>query len=144
MIRIMRYGEEPNQEIFARAVPEVDVSAVVSEILSGVRLGGDRALLDYTEKFDRVRPESLSVTKEEFDEAVASVDPDFLRILEQYRRSPDTVTMALYTAMLNDVAAAVAEGDKFILGTRGEKKQLWMKMNPELKKTAAAGTGEGK
>lgn len=83
MIRIMRYGEEPNQEIFARAVPEVDVSAVVSEILSGVRLGGDRALLDYTERFDHVRPASLAVSPEEFDEAVESVEPVFLRILER-------------------------------------------------------------
>ena len=68
----------------------------------------------------------------------------FLRILEQYRRSPDTVPMALYTAMLHDLAAAVAEGDKFILGTRSGKKQLWMKLNPELKKSAAAKAGEGK
>ena len=60
----------------------------------------------------------------------------FLRILEQYRNSPDTVTMALYTAMLNDIAGAVADGDKFLLGTRGSKKQLWMKLNPELKKSA--------
>lgn len=62
----------------------------------------------------------------------------FLRILEQYRRSPGTVPMALYTAMLNDIAGAVVEGDKFLIGTRGSKKQLWMKLNPELRKSAAA------
>jgi membrane protease subunit HflK len=66
----------------------------------------------------------------------------FLRILEQYRRSPDTVPMALYTDMLNDIAGAL-QGDKFLLGTRGKSKQLWMKLNPELKKSAAAGAGDG-
>ncbi|MBR2344193.1 MAG: hypothetical protein IKA71_00205 [Lentisphaeria bacterium] len=66
----------------------------------------------------------------------------FLRILEQYKRSPETVTMALYTDMLNDIAVEL-QGDKFLLGTRGTGKQLWMKLNPELKKSAAAGNGDG-
>ena len=61
----------------------------------------------------------------------------FLRILEQYRNSPGAVTMALYTAMLNDIAGAVTDGDKFLIGTRGSRKQLWMKLNPELRKAAA-------
>ena len=62
----------------------------------------------------------------------------FLRILEQYRRSPDTVPMALYTAMLNDIASSL-NGDKFLLNTQSNRKQLWLKLNPELRKNKASG-----
>lgn len=63
----------------------------------------------------------------------------FLRILEQYRRSPDTVPMALYTAMLNDIAGTL-DGDKFLLNTSNNRKQLWLKLNPELRKNSSSGT----
>ena len=33
MIRIFKYGEVPNQEIFARTEPTANVSGVVSEII---------------------------------------------------------------------------------------------------------------
>ena len=38
MIKIMKYGQVPNSEIFARVVPAVNVEAVVSEIIAKVRL----------------------------------------------------------------------------------------------------------
>lgn len=63
----------------------------------------------------------------------------FLRILEQYRRSPATVPMALYTAMLNDIAGSM-DGDKFLLNTKSKRKQLWLKLNPELRKNNSSGT----
>ena len=44
--------------------------------------------------------------------------------------------MALYTAALNEVAAKL-DGDKFILGSSGEKKQIRFKLNPEPKKSTA-------
>ena len=33
MIRILKYGEVANEEVFARAVPEVNVTGVVAEII---------------------------------------------------------------------------------------------------------------
>ncbi len=83
MIRIFQYGEVQNSEIFSRAVPAVDVASVVSDIIAGVRRGGDQALLDYTERFDRVRPSSLTVSSEEIAEAVQSVEPRFLEVLKR-------------------------------------------------------------
>ena len=53
MMRIMKFGEVAAEEIFARAVPEFDVSSVVAEILSDVRQRGDAALLEYNEKFEK-------------------------------------------------------------------------------------------
>ena len=83
MIRIAAFGEVPPEEIFARAVPETDVSAAVSEILSAVRRDGDRALFAYTEKFDKVALSALAVTPGEIAEARAAMDPEFLRVLER-------------------------------------------------------------
>jgi aspartate carbamoyltransferase regulatory subunit len=62
MIKILKYGEVTNDEIFARSVPEVDVAGIVSDIIATVRARGDAALLDYCEKFDRVKLDALEVS----------------------------------------------------------------------------------
>ena len=81
MIRIMKLKEIAPEEIFARSNPQVDVSAVVREILAAVRAQGDKALYDYCEKFDHVTLPSLEVSQAEKDEAMQAVDPAFLEIL---------------------------------------------------------------
>ena len=81
MIRIMKLKEIVPEEIFARSNPQVDVSAVVREILATVRAQGDKALYDYCEKFDHVALPSLEVSQAEKEEAMQAVDPAFLEIL---------------------------------------------------------------
>ena len=83
MIRIMKYGQESNSEIFARVMNSVDVSGIVSEIIRTVRAEGDQAVLAYTEKFDQAVLENLEVTAEELQEAFQSVDDQFITILEK-------------------------------------------------------------
>lgn len=83
MIKIMKYGEVPNSEIFARSVPKTDVAGTVAEIIKNVRENGDKALFEYCEKFDKAQLSSLAVTKEEIDEALSLVEPKFLEILEK-------------------------------------------------------------
>ena len=83
MIKIMKYGEVPNSEIFARSVPKTDVTGTVAEIIKNVRENGDKALFEYCEKFDKAQLSSLAVTKEEIDEALSLVEPEFLEILEK-------------------------------------------------------------
>ncbi|MBE6924931.1 MAG: histidinol dehydrogenase [Ruminococcaceae bacterium] len=82
MIKIMKYGEVAPDEIFARVEPTFNVTDIVTEIISNVRKNGDKALFEYCEKFDKAKLTALQVSKEEIAEAVASVDPDFLRILQ--------------------------------------------------------------
>ena len=53
MIKIMKYGQEPNSEIFSRVVPAVNVEAVVADIIANVRENGDKAVLEYNAKFDK-------------------------------------------------------------------------------------------
>ena len=83
MIKIMKYGEVAAEDIFARVEPTVNVEGIVTDIIANVRANGDKALYEYCEKFDKAMLTTLQVTKEEIDEAVASVDPQFIAILEK-------------------------------------------------------------
>ena len=83
MIRILQFEGLAPEEILNRDIrAEADVEAVVDEIIARVRQKGDEALLEYAEKFDHVKLESLTVTKEEIDEAMAAADPEFVRTLQ--------------------------------------------------------------
>ena len=59
------------------------VDEIVLGIINEVREGGDKALYELTEKFDRCRLDSLAVTPEEVNLAVELVGPDFLDVLEE-------------------------------------------------------------
>lgn len=83
MIKILEYGAVSKDEIFARAVPAVNVEQVVTEIIENVKQNGDKALYEYCEKFDKAVLTSLQVSEEEINEAVNSVEPKFLKILEK-------------------------------------------------------------
>ena len=83
MIKILEYGAVSIDEIFARAVPAVNVEQVVAEIIENVKKNGDKALYEYCEKFDKAVLTSLQVSEEEINEAVNSVEPKFLEILKK-------------------------------------------------------------
>ena len=83
MIKILKFGEVKPEEIFARGESGINVEAIVAEIIENVRKNGDKALFEYCEKFDRAKLTSLQVTREEIEEAVAAVEPEFLDILRQ-------------------------------------------------------------
>lgn len=83
MIRILRMDEISEDEIFERNDSAADVSDVVAGIVADVRARGDAALLEYTERFDHAVLRSLQVSKEEFDEAMALVDPRMQAVLKK-------------------------------------------------------------
>ena len=83
MIQIMNYGQVDREKIFARVVPEMDVEAIVSQIIADVRKGKDQAVIEYCRRFDRVDLRSLEVTKEEIAEAKTQVSQEFLEILQK-------------------------------------------------------------
>ncbi len=83
MIKIMKYGQVPNSEIFARVTPTVDVAGIVADILYDVRKNGDKAVLAYCAKFDKAELTTLEVSKQEIEEALNQVEPEFLKILEE-------------------------------------------------------------
>ena len=83
MIKILKFGEVETEKIFARTENTINVEGIVSDIIANVRKNGDKALFEYCEKFDHAKLDSLLVTREEIQEAVASVEPRFLEILQK-------------------------------------------------------------
>lgn len=83
MIKIYNYGEVENSEIFARENIAANVEGVVSDIIADVRARGDRALYDYSLKFDKAELTSLEVSDAETDEAMAAVEDEFVEILKE-------------------------------------------------------------
>lgn len=83
MIQILRWGQVPNSEIFSRIVPMANVEQAVADILADVKSRGDEAVLDYTRRFDGVSLETMAVSRQEMEEAMASVEPEFLQVLNQ-------------------------------------------------------------
>ena len=82
MIKIIKKELGGRAQIFDAVEEKVDVSGVVREIVEKVKNEGDSALYYYAEKFDKAKLTSLRVTEEEIREAVASVEPKFIKILK--------------------------------------------------------------
>ena len=83
MIKMMKYGEVPSSEIFARGNAETDVSDIVADILAEVRQKGDAALLAYAKQFDKADLQALEVSEAEIDAAFQKVEPAFIAVLQQ-------------------------------------------------------------
>ena len=75
-------GFEDYSKAFEKKITK-DVSGTVQEILANVRNNGDVALREYTERFDKVVPESWLVPKSALDEAFEGLDHDLFHILEE-------------------------------------------------------------
>ena len=83
MIKIYKYGEVPNSEIFARDNIASNVEGIVTDIIANVRKNGDKALFEYSKKFDKVDLKSLEVSSEEIDEAFQLADKDFIEVIRE-------------------------------------------------------------
>ncbi len=86
MMRMMKLSEIDRNEILNRSIgayPEYEKT--VKEIIADVAERGDAALLDYAEKFDKVKLNDLIVSQTEFDEAFAKVSPNYIAVLEKAR-----------------------------------------------------------
>ncbi|MBR3835667.1 MAG: histidinol dehydrogenase [Clostridia bacterium] len=81
MIKIMKYGEVDNKDIFARGTAATSVEDIVTGIIENVKANGDKALFEYCEKFDKAKLSTLEVSAEEIEEAFNSVEPKFVEII---------------------------------------------------------------
>ncbi|EJQ2056704.1 histidinol dehydrogenase [Vibrio cholerae] len=78
-------SEAQQESILERpAITEgANITAAVAQVIAKVRSEGDAALFELTEKFDRVKPTSLRVSREEMDAAAARLSETMKQALEQ-------------------------------------------------------------
>jgi histidinol dehydrogenase len=104
---IIRYPHKSTwQEILKRpALSGQDMNAIVMPVIENVKQNGDRALYEYTEKFDGVTLSSLRVSQKEFLEAANLVDNDLKKAIavashhiEIFHRSQKTGSEKIETA----------------------------------------------
>ena len=112
MIKIMKYGDVPPEEIFARGNSGADVSGTVSAIIEDVKENGDEALLRYCEKFDKAKLSSLEVSDEEIEEAFAAVEPEFIEVLN---KSAENIR-AFHSRQIRQ--SFIQSGDGYICGQK--------------------------
>ncbi|EGS70647.1 MULTISPECIES: histidinol dehydrogenase [Vibrio] len=78
-------SEAQQESILERpAITEgANITAAIAQVIAKVRCEGDAALFELTEKFDRVKPASLRVSREEMDAAAARLSETMKQALEQ-------------------------------------------------------------
>ncbi len=82
MIKIYDYNKISIDDVFERQIEDTSkIETVVTEIIDNVRKNGDDALRFYADKFDGGAPESLLVSEDEINEAMAQVSPELIDIL---------------------------------------------------------------
>lgn len=89
MPRELIYGAPGFEEAFVQLLDDkretaADVNAAVTDILRDVKVRGDQALVDYTNRFDRmsIGIADLAITRPEVDAAVAACSRDTIAALE--------------------------------------------------------------
>ena len=113
MIRIYDYAKVDKNTIFAREDSLSDVDGVVSEIIDKVRAYGDKALLEYGEKFDGAVLEDLEVGQAEIEEAFEAIDNEFLEILKEAAGN-----IREYHKMQVREGFEIRKGDGIVLGQK--------------------------
>ena len=83
MIKILKKGEYVLDDVLIRDRSGRDVSQVVSDIIFGVKMGGDPTLINYSKTLDGADIKDLELTKEEIDAAVAEVPADVMETLQE-------------------------------------------------------------
>lgn len=95
-VRWQSLTKDQQQQLLTRPAVNnsANITAIVSDIIKQVRQQGDGALFTLTEKFDGIRPATLSVSANEVDTACARLSEDMKAALEQAHRNITTFHLA--------------------------------------------------
>lgn len=84
MLKPVFYDENNKNLLLSRCNLNTDsANNTVKEIIENVKLNGDKALKEYTRRFDGVELTSLEVSELEIKEAFAAVSKDFIGVLNR-------------------------------------------------------------
>jgi histidinol dehydrogenase len=116
-------GTRPTRSELAHLVPRAQVDVAVAseaaaDLIAAVRAHGEAALLDQSERFDRVRPVAVRVAPDAITEAVETLDPAVRAALEESVRRVREAS-----------AAQVPPARTTSLGDGAEVVQRWQPMN---------------
>ncbi len=88
MIKIINIDSAEKSEILTRDIKlESGVEAIVADIIKNVKENGDKALKEYSLKFDKAEIENLRVTQEEIDTAYENEDKALIETLELAKKN---------------------------------------------------------
>ena len=84
MIKTIKYSENLNleKELARSQFSYDDVNETVENILKDVKKRGDKALFEYTKKFDKVDLKTLEVSEEEIQKAFDTIDKELLEVIK--------------------------------------------------------------
>ena len=95
-----------------------EVYDVVYKIMQDIRKDKDKALMQYTGKFDKtdIAPEDMLVTKEEIKKAYKEIDKDLLKVIQQ--------------AVLNVATYSIKQKEQSFLWNKEEGVKIGQKVTP--------------
>ena len=89
-MRVLELNEKTKQELLKNLLNRNPGSygsyeSTVNEIIENVKVNKDKALFDYTLKFDKcdIGSENIRVTEDEIEEAIKSLDPKFIEVMKK-------------------------------------------------------------
>ena len=87
MIKIYNSSEISIDEILERTEQTIDVEGIVTDIIKNVRENGDKALVEYSKKFDGAVDDIIEVTEAEIEEAFTQVDDELISIFKEAKEN---------------------------------------------------------
>lgn len=91
-MRIVKLNEENKKDILRTLLKRntgsyADYEKTVNDIIENIKENGDKALFEYTLKFDKftLTPENIKVTRAEIDEAYKYVDAEYIEVMKRAR-----------------------------------------------------------
>ncbi|WP_024864783.1 histidinol dehydrogenase [Butyrivibrio sp. FCS014] len=89
-MRTLRLTEETKKELLGNLLNRnpgsyTEYEDTVNGIINDIRKNGDKALFEYTEKFDKctLDANTVRITPEEIKEAYAALDPEFIEVMKK-------------------------------------------------------------
>ncbi len=89
-MRTLQLNENTKKELLGNLLGRnpasyTEYENTVNEIIENVRANGDKALFEYTEKFDKCTLDSscVRITREEIDRAYEALDPEFIEVMKK-------------------------------------------------------------
>ncbi|CAM3161928.1 histidinol dehydrogenase [Chryseobacterium flavum] len=88
-MKIYRYPTKDSwKDLVKRPVLEQkEISALITEIFTEVKKNGDKALIEFNHKFDKADTQSISVTREEIENAEKQVSDELKKAVQQAKEN---------------------------------------------------------